>query len=147
MLFGILDLDLGVNWRPWSAQKYLPGLIVSPRIFGMTDFKPNSSRIFPDLGLSVYWNPKKFWYVYTGMENWFEFHDTRNDGNVQEHHWLITPYIGTHAGTERWMFAAECKLYTPNVSNFGRPVKNIGIGKNGVLGIFVGVSRYFGARK
>jgi hypothetical protein len=113
----------------------------------MTDFKPNSSRIFPDLGLSVYWNPKKFWYVYTGMENWFEFHDTRNDGNVQEHHWLITPYIGTHAGTERWMFAAECKLYTPNVSNFGRPVKNIGIGKNGVLGIFVGVSRYFGARK
>lgn len=144
---GIMDIDLGVNWRPFLNDRFRPGLMVSPKSFIMTNFKPKSFRFYPDLSLTAFWEIKRFWYVYTGLENFFELSRTRADGNKQPNHWLIAPFCGIDIGNERWQFQIEIRLYTPNLSNQGKPTKNIGIGDYGVWGGFLGVNRTFGGKK
>ena len=147
LLYGILDLDLGVNYRPFISKGWRPGLIVSPKIFLMTDFQPEGFRIYPDLCLTGVWEVRDNWYVFTGIENWFEFSRERDDLNDQEHHWLITPYLGINLGSERWQFQFETRVYTPNLENTGRPTENVGFGDYGVLGFFLGVNYTFGKEK
>jgi hypothetical protein len=147
MLYGIMKVDAGVNWRPLVPPLYSPGLIVSPKLFTMTDFSPGGWRLYPALGLTAYWDMKKYRYLYLGLDNWIEYHLTREDGNPQNNHWLIAPYIGTSLGNKVWQFQIEARVYTPNLSNLGRPIKNIGMGKYGVIGVFLGVSRSFGGGK
>lgn len=148
ILYGILHLDIGVNYRPWQSRKWRPGFIVSPKIFLITDFEKLSTfRAYPDLGLTFFWEVKSNWYLYTGIENWFEFHQTRDDGNKQEHHWLIAPYLGINMGNEKWLFQFETRVYTPNLANTGRPTKNIGFGEYGILGFFLGVNYTFESKK
>jgi hypothetical protein len=143
-LYGIMQLEAACNWRPWHGSTWRPGLIVTPRLFLMTDFSPESFRAYPDLGLTLPWEPKEDWFVYTGIESWFEPHQVRDDGNRQPHHWLIAPSLGTVLGRGPWHYQLEVKLYTPNLANTGRPTKNIGIGDHGVWGVFLGIGRTFG---
>jgi hypothetical protein len=147
MLYGVLKVDAGVNWRPLVPPLYSPGIIISPRLFGMTDFSPGSSRLYPELGLTGYWDFKKYRYAYIGIDNWIEYHTTRVDGNPQTNHWLIAPYAGVSLGNRLWQGQLEVMVYTPNLSNQGRPVKNIGFGKYGIIGVFLGVSRSFGGSR
>jgi hypothetical protein len=147
MLFGIANIEAGANWRPLFPEKFRPGFIVSPRLLAMTDFKPGESRVYPDIGLTAFWKIRKQIYWYVGSDTWIELDSTRDDGNTQKRHLLVAPYIGTDFGNDRWRFQAEFKLYTPNLSNKGRPAKNIGAGDKGIFGVFLGVSRYFGNKK
>jgi hypothetical protein len=146
-VYGITQLDLGANWRPWAAAGYSPGLIVSPRLFVMTNFKPGSLRLYPDIGLTAYWQIAKYRYWYLGLDNWIEYHQVRDDGNEQKEHWLVAPYAGISLGSRLWQVQAEVKWYTPNLVNNTRAVKNIGIGRYGIIGVFLGVSRSFGGAK
>lgn len=147
MMYGIAHVDAGVNWRPLRPDRYVPGLIVSPRMFMMTDFSPGGLRIYPDLGCTAYWKLKQYRLVYLGLENFFELSTTREDGNRQQNNWLIAPYAGISLGNKKWQFQGEAKLYTPNLPNDLHTVKNIGIGDHGVFGIFLGVSRSFGGAR
>jgi hypothetical protein len=147
VLFGIGNIQVGTNWRPLIPQAFRPGFIISPKLFAMTDFKPKGSRLYPDIGLTAFWNLRKQWYLYGGWDNWIELNTIRDDGNTQNHHWLIAPYVGMDLGSDRWSFQVEIKLYTPNLSNQGRPTKNIGVGEKGIFGVFLGMSRYFGGKK
>jgi hypothetical protein len=144
MLYGIMKIDAGVNWRPMVPPLYSPGIIISPKIFGMTDFSAGGSRLYPDLGITAYWDLKKYRYLYIGIENWVEFQTKRLDGNPQLNHWLFAPYTGASMGNRLWQFQGEVMVYTPNLNNQGRPIKNIGLGKYGAIGVFLGVSRSFG---
>jgi hypothetical protein len=149
-VFGVLQLDAGVDWRPWPASKLLPGAIISPRLFfsaDINDFTAESMRLYPDLDITAYWEPWKYKYIYTGITNWFEFASTRSDGLEQKHHWLITPFLGTNLGNNKYQFQFEFRVYTPNLSNLGRGAKNIGFGEYGILGFFIGGSYTFGGAK
>lgn len=143
-IYGILEADLGVNWRPWSAKVFRPGLILSPKLFVMTNFKPASLRLYPDIGCTAYWEMAKYRYAYLGLDNWIECHQVRDDGNIQKEHWLIAPYAGMSIGNRLWQVQIEAKWYTPNLINDSRAVKNIGIGRYGIVGVFLGVNRSFG---
>jgi hypothetical protein len=146
LLFGTLDLEAGVNVRPFLSEGIRPGLLVAPKAFFMTDFTPASFRFYPELGLSAFWEVRNNWYLYTGLDNWFELASTRSDGNPQPNNWLIAPHLGLDMGNQTWQFQIEAKLYTPNLPNTGKPTKNIGIGDHGVWGIFLGLNRTFGGR-
>jgi hypothetical protein len=143
-VFGIGNMQAGLNWRPLPALTWRPGFIVSPKLYVMSNFKPGGFRLYPDLGITAFWELPKRRYYYLGMDNWFEPNHIRDDGAVQGRHWLIAPFLGVDFGSERWRFQTEMKLYAPNVGNQGRPVKNIGAGRKGIFGVFAGVSRYFG---
>jgi hypothetical protein len=146
-VYGITQFDLGANLRPWAAAGFRPGLIVSPKVFVMTDWTPASLRLYPDIGLTAYWEMAKYRYWYLGIDNWIEYHQTRDDGNPQKEHWLIAPYAGISLGNSLWQFQLEAKWYTPNLVNNTRAVKNIGIGQYGVIGVFLGISRSFGGAR
>ena len=146
-VYGIAHLDVGANWRPWAAAGFSPGFIMSPKLFVMTDFTPASLRLYPDIGLSAYWEIAKYRYWYLGLDNWIEYHQTRDDGNPQKEHWLVAPYAGVSLGNRLWQAQVEAKWYAPNLVNDGRAVKNIGVGKYGIIGVFLGVSRSFGGVK
>lgn len=137
-LYGVLMLDGGINYRPLLSSGARPGFIVSPKFFFMTDFSPSSVRLYPDLILSTYWKIRQNFFVYLGLENWFEFSSKRGDGASQDNHWLIIPFLGLNCGNEKLLFQFESRIYTPNLKNTGRPTKNIGFGDNGILGFFIG---------
>ncbi len=139
LLYGILDVEVGVNFRPFQSKAWQPGLIISPKLFFMTDFS-GGARLYPDLCLTGFWKLHEKVYLFTGLENWFEFSSTRDDGLEQKNHWLLVPYIGTNIGSQRWQFQFETRVYTPNLKNTGRATKNIGFGEYGVLGFFLGVN-------
>jgi hypothetical protein len=78
----------------------------------------------------------------------FALQQERDDGVAQEHHWLIAPYLGLSATRGRWQFQVEARVYTPNLnSEYGRCVENLGFGDHGILGVFLGIGRTFGASR
>jgi len=145
--YGVLHLDIGANYWLFFPKKIIPGIIISPQTFILTNFTSNGFRLYPDIGLTTYWEIKQNKYVYIGIDNWFEYHSYREDGNIQKHHWLITPYLGINMGNKKWQGQAEIKWYVPNLVNNTRAIKNIGIGNYGVVGIFLGINRTFGEIK
>ncbi|MFP4417337.1 MAG: hypothetical protein ACOC41_01745 [Chitinivibrionales bacterium] len=145
LLFGIMQLDAGCSFFPFKANGWVPGVFISPRFFLITDFEKESLRLFPDLDFGGYWEYKRH-YFYLGLESWFEIHSDRSDGVEQKHHWLAVPFLGYGIEKNRWSFQLEARVYTPNLENTGRATKNIGIGDNGILGVFLGVNRQFGGR-
>ena len=147
LLYGIAHVDAGVNWRPLRPKHHVPGLIISPRMFLMTDFGPWNTRLYPDLGCTAYWEIRQYRYVYCGLENFFEPDTKRADGNIQQNNWLIAPYAGISLGNKVWQFQFEAKLYTPNLPNDLHTAKNIGIGDYGIIGVFLGVSRSLGGAR
>ncbi len=146
-LYGIAHIDAGVNWRPWTPTGLKPGLILSPKLFALTNFAPASLRIYPDAQVTLYWEMFAYRYVYCGLDNWIEYHRTRDDGTPQANHWLPSPFAGISLGNKRWQFQLEAKWYVPDLVNDTRAVANIGIGNYGALGVLIGVSRGFGGPK
>jgi hypothetical protein len=146
LAYGILDFEAGVNVRPLPAEGFRPGINITPKAFFMTNFKPESFRFYPDLGITLYWNINQTVYIYTGLENWFELATTRADGNPQKNNWLTAPFLGVDIGRGDWQLQLESRLYTPNLSNKGKPTKNLGIGDHGVWGAFLGVNHTFGRK-
>ena len=142
-LFGLLHVDAGVNWYPLSANGAIPGITVTPKLLIISNFEAGGHRLYPTLTPTLYWDIKRH-FVYTGVENWFEIHTERSDGNEQSHHWLVAPYIGYGYTWKKWQFQLEARGYTPNLENTGRATKNIGFGDHGIIGVFLGVGRTMG---
>lgn len=143
-LFGVLELEGGCNWRPIIAAGWKPGLIVGAKLLGATDFKANHSRLWPGASLTALWRLSPMWYYYAGMDNWFETHTTRYDGNEQAYHWLPVVHTGIDYGTALWQVQLEGICYVPNINATRHAVRTVGIGPQGCLGVFLGASHSFG---
>lgn len=142
-LFGIAHLDAGVNWTPLRTQGMVPGVVISPKLVLLSNFKPHESRAYPAVTPTLYWEAGRH-LLYTGAENWFERHTVRSDGNEQPHHWFFIPYVGYGLSKGKWRFQGEGRVYMPNLKNIYGATTNLGFGDYGVFGIFLGVSRTFG---
>jgi hypothetical protein len=143
--FGIIHLDLGANWRPLVARGWIPGVIATPKVQLMTNFKPQSLLVYPEAILTAWWRPTKVLYPYVGIENWIEYHSKRFDGNDQTHHWLFAPYLGLSICKQHWQFQIESRWYTPNIDPIlAGATDHFGVGEHGVLGAILGVGYLFG---
>jgi hypothetical protein len=146
-LFGVCELEAGCNWRPQVPVGWKPGIIASAKALGTTDFKKGNSRLWPDASITALWQFHPRFYYYAGMDNWFETHTTRYDGNAQKYHWLPVIHTGLDYGSNAWQWQIEAKWYVPNIDPLkspSNPVQTVTIGGNGCLGMFVGVSHSFG---
>jgi hypothetical protein len=140
-IYSLMHLDIGTNYRPWLSKKWRPGFIVTPKFFFVTDFE--AFKFYPDLGLTLFWQLRDYWHIYSGLDNFFELSRIRHDGNKQEHHWLIAPFLGIDMGNRHWGFQIETRAYIPNLLNGQRSIKNIGFGDYGIIGLFLGVHYTF----
>jgi hypothetical protein len=146
LFFGITNIDAGINWHPVVPLLMRPGMYVSLKGVITTNFEKNGTRLFPVNDLGIYWLLFKHQYIYSGIESWVELHDVRYDGNIQKNHLLINPYIGYILEYKTWQYQLEGRVYTPNIPNKGRAVKNKGMGDYGIFGFFLGVSKSFGGK-
>lgn len=152
-VFGIGELNLGANYRPFLPRGWIPGLLVSPHFYFTEDIDPLSQftvknfRCYPDVGLTAWWNKDKWWRPFVVLENWFDLGSTRDDGLPQQDHWLIAPALGIDMQSGKWHYQIKGELYTPNLRNWGRAAHYLGPGENGVFGVFLGASRDFGGKK
>ena len=144
---GVTAIDAGVNYHVFTDCKFRPGLYLSLKGMLTTQFKKENTRFFPLIDFGCYWHPSKRNYIYLGMENWIELHTQRYDGNPQENHILLNPYIGYILQNKKWLFQLEGRAVTINCTNKGRAPKNIGFGDQGIIGVYIGISREFGAGK
>jgi len=143
-LFSNPKIDLGVNWRLQQPERWHPGITLSPRLHGVSDFK-SAVRVYPALSMTWAWRATRSLWPYLGMENFFELQWKREDDQFQTHHWLIAPYAGLALCHGRWQYQLEVRVYTPNLDNdYGRAAENLGFGNHGILGFFLGVGRTFG---
>lgn len=142
-LFGVAHGDLGVNWVPLKNRGAVPGVVLSPKLVLMSNFKPHESRSYPVITPTLYWERGKHLF-YGGAENWFERHAVRSDGNDQPHHWLFIPFVGYGISRGKWQFQSEARVYMPNLSNEVGPTTNLGFGTHGIFGVFFGLNRTFG---
>lgn len=145
-LFGVVNADAGVNWYPLKPQNIKPGFLLMSKLFVLSKLKMKDNRIYPAITPVFYWEIDKH-IIYTGVENWFEFHSIRNDGNPQKHHWLKIPMIGYELVWKSWQFQVEGRVYLPDVKNTYGPTHNLGFGEYGILGIFIGTAYSFGGKK
>ena len=146
-LFGVCELEGGCNWRPLAPMNWKPGLIAGARLLGTTDFQKGNSRLWPGAGVTLLWRLHPRVYGYCGMDNWFETHTTRYDGNEQQHHWLPVIHYGFDYGGSAWQWQIEGTWYVPNIDPLqspSNPVKTVSIGGQGSIGVFLGVSHSFG---
>ncbi len=152
-LYGIGELNLGVNYRPLMPKGWAPGLIVSPSLFlaedisPLTEFTAKNFRCYPYLGLTAWWNRDGWWRPYISFESWFDLGSTRADSLPQQDHWLIAPAGGIDMESGKWHYQIKIELYTPNLRNWGRAAHFFGPGDKGVFGLFLGVGREFGGKK
>lgn len=147
LLYKNLSMDLGANLRPISTRRWRPALIVSPRAHLATDFD-FYFRFYPVLSLTGAWNPREgAFHPYLGLESWWELVNERDDGNEQEHHWIVAPYVGLALVRRKWQYQIECRWYAPNIDNdYGRAPSNFGPGDQGILGFYLGIGRTFGKK-
>lgn len=146
-LFGVCELEGGLNWRPMVSSGWRPGVIASARMLGTTDFGKGNSRLWPDVSVTAIWRLHPRWYYYAGMDNWFETHGTRYDGNEQRYHWLPVIHTGFDYGGNKWQWQIEGKWYVPNIDPLkspSNPVQVVSIGGYGSFGVFIGVNHSFG---
>lgn len=146
-LFSNPKIDAGVNWRLQAPDRWHPAVIVSPRLHAVSDFK-TAARLYPALSMTWAWSAGPSLWPYLGMEHFFELQWKRDDGQFQQHHWLIAPYAGLALCRRRWQYQLEVRVYTPNLDNdYGRAPENLGFGDRGILGFFLGVGRSFGGER
>ena len=142
-LFGVFELDGGCNWRPLLPAAWKPGIILGGKLLGATDFKADASRLWPGAGVTAVWRLHRLSYCYAGIDNWFETHTTRYDGNEQAYHWLPVIHTGIDYGNRTWQGQVEAVWYVPNIDARRHTVETVGIGPQGCLGVFAGISRSF----
>jgi hypothetical protein len=94
--------------------------------------------------VTALWKLHPHLYCYAGIDNWFETHTTRYDGNPQNYHWLPVIHAGIDIGNKSWQGQIEGTWYVPNIDATRHTVKTVGIGPQGCLGVFLGVSHSFG---
>jgi hypothetical protein len=143
-LFGVCELGGGCNWRPLVPAGWKPGIIASAKLSGTTNFKAGQSRLWPDATVTALWRISPRLYYYAGMDNWFETHSIRYDGNEQKYHWLPIIHTGFDFGNTTWQGQIEGTWFVPNIDATRHTVKTIEIGNYGCLGVFIGVGHSFG---
>ena len=143
-IYGNLQTELGVTKRIWKQHGGLPAFSINPVLNFMYRNK-SAVKFYPQLDLNAYWELNKGRnFLYTGLSNWFELSSTRAFNEPQEHHWLLSPFIGETLVRSHWNYNIEAKFISPYISSDPGIVDyKTFYGKHGALGIYIGVTRKF----
>lgn len=152
LLFGVGQLDLGVNFGLWESSLKNQGLSITPALNTLVDLYTGTNRFWPQLDVNFYSNYmtwktfdefgklstiKKNGY-YVGLSNWIDPYLTESQGRRNEQFWIPSLQIGHSWNRIRWNYLIECKFLAPIYSN-----ENIVVNYPSVLGDFGALGAYF----
>jgi len=143
LLFGNLQMDLGITYKFLNQDKYIPNVSVNPGFNFVYDFDDNLSKFWPTLDINAYWNyGKRHSYWYLGLNNMFELSKTMAFDQPQKQRWIFSPQIGHVLKTkkEKWQFTTELKFLALNQDNSYAfmPYKSL-TGSYGATGFYLGL--------
>lgn len=142
LAFGVIQTDIGVVRGLSTPAGLRPGISVSPVANLMLDTWEGKFKFYPQLDLNAYWHlgPRES-FLYLGSNNWFELAGTRAHGERQQTHWLANFQSGYTFVRPKMNYTIELKYLAPFHPNKNVVVDYRGIGGNGAVGAYFGVSR------
>lgn len=145
LLYGTLQTDIGVcrSVAVIGRRMLFSGNAVVNAAVSKWD---GQGRIWPqlDLNLSYSINSNGSSFIYAGLGNWFELSSKRAHEQKQAKHVFLNPQIGVQLTRRHWDYRIELKGLALGVPNQPNVVDYKGIGGNGAIGVYFGITRRFG---
>jgi hypothetical protein len=103
-------------------------------------------KLWPQLDVNAYFsygkNKKNFFYI--GLCNWFELNSPYMYNPIKNPNFVyFSPQLGNTWNDKKGIFSAtvELKYLAPNVSNQNKVVDYVRPGRNGAIGVFIGITK------
>jgi hypothetical protein len=145
MAFGVLQFDLGAVYGIVEPSGWRPGVSIAPGLNLAGDVWESRFKVWPQLDANAYWNYGKHRnFVYAGLSSWYELAATRAHGQDQPQFILPGFQVGHTLSGNRMDFTVELKANNLLASNQDLTVAWLGLGSNGALGIYFGLTKRFG---
>ncbi len=142
LAFGVVQTEFGAVKRVLVQNGWRPGISIAPTANFMYDKWEHQSSFFPQIDAHAYWRySKRPHYVYLGMSNWFDNHNTRAEGEPQKIHWVPALQLGHTLVRHGWDYTLELKYIAPGQSNKDLVVDYQSLGKTGAMGIYIGITK------
>lgn len=146
LAFGNVQFDLGMTKSFLEPEGWRPGISVSPSLNVVGSFNNGGAfRVWPALDVNAWWEyNEKGSFFYAGMAAWFELAGTRANGAQQPQHILPGVQLGHTFMGKSLDFTAEVKWSNFVTNNRDSASDWIGIGEQGAVGVFLGITKRFG---
>ncbi len=145
MAFGVMQFDLGAVYGILQPKGWRPGVSVAPGLNLAGDVWAHKFKLWPQLDANAYWNYGKHSnFVYAGLSSWYELAGHRAHGQDQPQFILPGFQIGHTLSGKRMDFTVELKANNVIKSNQDLTISWLGLGKQGAMGIYFGLTKRFG---
>lgn len=145
--FGVIQFDLGAVYGILEPKGWRPGVSVAPGLNLAGDVWESKFKLWPQLDANAYWNYGKHSnFVYAGLSSWYELAGKRAHGQDQPQFILPGFQIGHTLSGKRMDFTAEIKVNNMIKNNQDLTVSWWGLGHNGAMGIYFGLTKRFGGK-
>ncbi len=134
LVFGAFGVDVGASSQILKQDAALPEVTVGLRAIVFTDFTSiANSRLYPDAALTLSWEVKPRWLLYTGSHVTVQFSDARL---------FVSPMIGTQVPiADRFAIQFEIMWQAANtITRSGLFRGESSLNGHGSLGLFIGGS-------
>ena len=138
------QFNIGFTHELIAPFAYQPGISFSPQLNIFQDKRGPDSQFYPQLDINAYWlSYFRNDYFYLGISNWFDLSSTRAHQQKQNTHWLPAIQAGYTFQGDRYGLNLEMKYIAPNKNNENNLIEYIGIKNQGVIGLYLSLSRKF----
>lgn len=145
LAFANVQLDLGVNRLLLEAQGARPGISIAPAANLVVGLREGDIRLWPSLDANAFWEyGERKSHVYAGLGAWFVLAGTRSGGADQPQNVLPNFQLGHVLAGKKWDFQVELKWSNLAANNEDGTVDWTGIGGQGAVGVFFGISKRLG---
>lgn len=144
LAFGVGQVDFGILREIVSSEnKSKIGVSGFAKTHLFLDKWKSQFRWYPELGINAFKEFKEGKnMVYAGASTWFET-KFPTESSTSKNVWMPMFHIGFQKRTEKWNFNYEVKWIAPQMNNEKIVVDYVGIGSQGTLGLYFGLSRKF----
>lgn len=142
LAFGVLQLDLGTNFRLYVNNAQNTGISASLIANTMIDRWESNASLYPQADVNV-WRKYGNQLFYANLSSWLELRNTRAHNEIQPNRLLPSMGLGYQWLKEKYGFQAELKYIAPHLSNRDIVVNYIAPGHRGALGLYMGIIKKF----
>lgn len=145
MLFGNLQMDVGLLRDLLPAKGRRPGISVAPIANIMLPFSSGEFRLYPELDINVHWqySLKRRNFFYFSFASWFDLWAKKAHGVTNTTHYVPSFALGHTFENKKMRYGLEFRLIAPFTNNDNVVVDYIGLGKQGAFGFYFSINRKF----
>ena len=136
--------DAGITHELLTPFDYQPGITVTPQLNVFRDKAGKDTLFYPQFDINAYWlSDYRHDFYYVGMSNWIELNSKKAHQQKQTDHWIPSIHAGYTLQERNYGLNLELKYIAPNKNNQNQLIDYVGIKNQGVLGVYLSVSRKF----